>query len=273
MEQPSIPIFLTIGSIPKQILELSQKKGITFINKNDLLENANDASFNESKFMGIVALSIAQGKIIILDNAESFVTKKGSLSLNYHIAVRANNTPVKYILICDNPTDSKIFKCVNEVISIDQFENYNTAISKPDMSKIKVTCGLTGTAGTTSGHITRAFNISFVDSELLKEHNSIYLQKTYLGINIGLTVNGKSGGSVIHIQDLGPTAHITNKTSIKAVLSGPIVEKYNDGVMEFQLKDIDPSAKQDLTIKIEKTEDLQVLVTGWYCYALEVKKN
>lgn len=65
-------------------------------------------------------------------------------------------------------------------------------------------------------------------------------------------------------------SYITNNTTIRSVLSGPVVEKYNDGVMQFMLSEIDPKVKQDKNITIEKTADTKVEIFGWYTYAVDM---
>lgn len=260
-----LPIFFTQGPIPDHIMNLLSKKGITYMSPTDFYESANDGSFNESKFMGSIALTVAQGKPIILSDIKNYITKKGNgLTLSYHIDKRAKISHTFILITESNELDNLTIK----KISLDEFEKYNTEQIKTDMSKIKVTCGLLGTTGKTTGHITRAFGISYDESNLLQENNAVHLNKVYSGTNIKLNVSGKEGGAVIMIADLGETAHITNNTSIRSVLSGPVLEKYNNKIMEFKLKDIDENAKQDLTIKLEKDDDVYVLITGWYCYAI-----
>lgn len=278
--ESKVQIFLLQKPITDEIIGLLQNKKITYLDRKDYFESANDTTFNESKFMGTFALKVALGQSVILTEPETFITKKGGLSLSYHIGTRANNIPHQFILISDkdikdsnnDKSQDKIRKCVHEVITFEQFEKYNVNEVKTEieteLNKIKVTCGLLAKAGNVTGHITRAFGISYDESKIIEENNAIHFDKIYSGHNIKLTVNGKEGGSVISIPSLGKLAHITNNTVIRSVLSGPVLEKYENDIFEFGLKDIDKAAKQDLPIKLEKGDKMDVLISGWYCYAI-----
>lgn len=275
-EQVSI-VFLHIGALSSDILE--QKK-VTVINKDAFLETANDASFNESKYAGTIALYVAQRIPIVISNSEDFITKKGGLSLSYHIATRANKAASKFILVTDHTQDldpksneGKLFKLVPDHVTTQEFLKYDIVLSKiVDLSNIKVTCGLLTShvqnGVKITGHMTRGFGITYDNALLIKENNAEFFQKLFKGEIVQLITNGKDGGSIVMVSDLGKTAHITNNTSIKSMLSGPVLEKYNDGIMEFNLQDIDKTAKTSVPITLVKGAITEVLITGFYIYAI-----
>lgn len=278
-----VPVFLHFGPLSEDLVTLANQKKVTIIDRASYTETANDGSFFESKYCGSIALLIAQHVPILISEAEGLVAKKGGLTLPYHVKTRAAGTPCNYFLLVselavdpDPKTDAgKLYGAVPKHLTLKQFSEYDLstfAVPKVDMSQIKVTCGYLTThvqdGVKVTGHMTRSFGKTFDESLLIKENDSHNLQKTFKGEIIGLTTSGKPGGSVIMVSDLGKTAHVTNNTSIKSVLSGPVVEKYQNGIMEFNLQDIDEKSKQATPIKIEKIGETEVLITGWYTYAI-----
>jgi hypothetical protein len=271
-------IFLHQGPFSPDIIKTSNEKNIRLMSRTDFVETANDKSLTESKFMGTIALFAALKKPIFLPNAEEFVTKKGGLSLSYLMSTRAKGVTYEFILVTDldpqNSKDDKLFSCVSKHITLKEFSEYVLPTNVPiDLSNIKVTCGLltdhVQDEKVVTGHMTRGYGITYDESLVIEENNASHLQKTYNGTIIKLTLNkDKDGGSIVMVSDLGATAHITNNTGIKAMLSGPVLEKYNDGIMEFHLQDIDKTAKQNLDIRVEKAGKTEVLVTRFYVYAI-----
>ena len=284
LAQPEFPVFLFPNHISDELRTILKEKGITCITKSSLSETANDQAFLESKYMGTLALLLAQGKPFLIDNAVDLITKKGGLSLSFHFSKRAPNIPYKFILVNNLDKDpepkSKEAQLLENIpvenrLTFEQLSKFDlTDICKMkfDTSKIKVTCGFLthhrqGEKEFT-GHMTRGFGKSIEEAAMLEENNSNILGKNYKATVIKVVTGDKDGGSVVMVPDLGTTAHITNNTTIKSVLSGPVVEKYCANIFEFDLKDIDATAKQQITIKLNKLQDTEVLIQGWYVYAV-----
>ena len=157
----------------------------------------------------------------------------------------------KYEII--NDTTFYILKCTKQM-------NY----------PVKVTCGLTcKTDSGIYGHKTCAYGVTVDEANTIKSEYDKYIGNKYIGHNIIVNVNQKYGGSIIQIPELSKTTHVTNNTIIKSVLSGPILEKYNENILDFTLTDIDPSAKVNKSINILCDDDkLEVKIDGWYCYLI-----
>ena len=289
-----VATIVLIKGNPTELLTGSLKdKNIVLHNSNDTFENANDKAFNESKFFGTVCVSLSSDNVAFSD-AETLVTKKGALSIVYTFGTRMKLkvNELTFVVVADDKTGVLCDWAVKnkvEIVTVDEFKEYvcepnkvNVDLNKVkvDLNKVnvdlKVTCGLMCRSLNVQekepiiGHRTCAFGVSLDEANKLKEDNGEHIKQTYDGCNIALTIDGKNGGSVIAIPQLGSTAHITNNTTIRSVLSGPVVEKYNDGVMQFMLSEIDPKVKQDKNITIEKTADTKVEIFGWYTYAVDM---
>lgn len=280
---PSFPVFLCQGKPSEELLKVLQKKGIIHIDQLSLTESASDKAFNESKYMGTRARHLANGIPFLVSNALELITKKGGLSLNFHFSKKVPSVPYEFILIGDFDKDpepksneEKLLSNVPKRLTIKELFDFDMSeVSKIafDTSLVKVTCGFLTKHKQKgldiTGHITQSFGISLEEAAELEENRSIHFGKTYESSIINLTINGeKDGGSIIMVPDIGETSHITNNTIIRSVLSGPVLEKYNAGIFEFNLKDIDEKAKQEITIKLEKTEDTEVSIIGWYIYVV-----
>lgn len=279
------------GQLSPALKTVCESKNLLVVEKNSLYESASENLFNGSKFTGYVCLKVAEGHTLVLQNAEDFITKKGSCQLLYDLTVRV--PPTKYenykvVVVTDSEPDpkSKEYPLVEwakkhaKVMSLKEFTAFDipkTTLTKP--YELKVTSGLLTThqqnGVDVTGHSTRNYNVSLTDSQSAHENNAVHLGKKYPGQIIKLTLNDgkgdKDAGHIIMVKDLGEVAHITFRTSIKAALSGPVLEKYNAGVLEFNLQEIEPSAKQNPKIKISNIGNTDVNVTGWYTYAIEQK--
>lgn len=277
-------IVLIKGDVTTTQLEILKNKNIILHRPEDTYENANDKSFNESKFFGDVCVSL-HGNNIALPNAETYVNTKGNFGLVYTLGKRMKlpAKDIRFIVVCNTQIQAEktnglsgwILKNNAEIMNDDEFKECNIQPNKVNV-ELKVTCGLMCRSLNAQekepvvGHRTCAFGVTLNEACKLKEDNNEHMTQTYDGCNIMLTVDGKPGGSVIAIGSLGSTAHVTNNTIIKSVLSGQVVEKYNNNVMQFKLSQIDPSTKQDKNITIEKTADTKVEITGWYVYAIDL---
>ncbi len=282
----SSTIFLTLGHISDELKNaITTNDKLTVIDKRSYIETASNSQFNESKYMGTICLLISQGVNVVIQGAETLVTKKGAISVPYHISKRiGEKVSCNYVFIQDeNPINDKETKLLNwattnaNVMTVKQFLNLKIK-SGPDISSnVRVTCGLLTmhqqNDEVVTGHVTRKFGITVQEANVTHENNAQHIGKIYKGDIIELTVDNKPGGTIIFIDSLGETSHVTNNTIIRSALSGLVLEKYLDGAMEFTLTSIDPNAKQDRRIKVAKIGEVDVNVTGWYTYAIEKPKE
>jgi len=285
-------VILVSGQLSPALKTVCDTKHLLVVDKVSTYESASENLFNGSKYDGTVCLKVAEGNTVVLPNAEDFLTKKGNMQLTYNLTARVpptKNENYQFILVSENPlyepkvketpleTWARVHGKVISVKEFTAFEVPKTTLEKP--YDLKVTSGLLTShkqnGNDVTGHMTRNFNVALSDSKSAHENNAMYIGQKYPGQIIKLTIDdGKSekdGGHIIMIKDLGETAHVTVRTSIKAFLSGLVLEKYNAGTLEFNLQEIEPSAKQNPKIKVSKVGDTEVTVTGWYTYALEQK--
>jgi len=285
-------IILVPGQLAQSLKTVCESKNFLILDKKSTYESASENLFNGAKYDGIVCLKVAEGNTVVLPEAEDFVTKKGTLQLSYNLITRI--PPTKYenyqfILVTDvNEPEPKSkeaqlvewAKKYAKIMSVKDFTAFDvpkTTLSKP--YDLKVTSGLLTThkqnGSDVTGHMTRNYNVSVSDAKSAHENNAMYIGQKYTGQIIKLTIDDgkteKDGGHIIMIKDLGEVAHITYRSGIKAALSGSVLEKYNTGIYEFQLQEIDSSSKQNPKIKVSKVGDTEVFVSGWYTYALEQK--
>jgi len=275
-------IFLSFQHKTNQLSDLIADKKLVNFDRTHFKETASDKSFNLSKYAGSICHAISQGNPIMLSDAHEMISKKGQLSLTYDINTRIGKIPYKIIFVEDEESENEQEKALRkwansntEVISVKQFADYvlPTAEQRHVVPDVKVTCGFCTRHMQNDveviGHVTRKFGILAQDAEVEHENNAMYFNRAFKGEIIELTVDGKSGGTIIMIPELGAISHITNNTSIKSALSGPVLEKYNDGIIEFTLKDIDENAKQNPNLKVAKIGETDVQVTGWYTYCVQ----
>ncbi|ARF12109.1 hypothetical protein Klosneuvirus_3_244 [Klosneuvirus KNV1] len=285
-------IILVPGQLSQTLKTVCEAKHLLILTKESTYESASEALFNGAKFTGTLCLKVADGNTLVLPNAEDFITKKGTLQLVYDLTTRIPPTKsenYQFILVTDTTEPepkskeaqlAEYAKKYAKIMSTKEFTDYNvpkTTLSKP--YELKVTSGLLTThkqnGSDVTGHTTRNYNVSVSDAKSAHENNAMYIGQKYTGQIIKLMIDdGKSekeGGHIVMVKDLGETAHITYRSGIKAALSGSVLEKYNTGVYEFQLQEIDSSSKQNPKIKVSKVGDTEVLVSGWYTYALEQK--
>jgi len=286
-------IILTPGPTTVEFAAACDQKKLFIFDKDVTKETASDDAFNGSKFFGTVCQMVSEGKTVAITDAADNLTKKGDLMLQHNLTSRVPGTSkanYSFILVTDDNVEKANKKSKEgqlyewakknaKVMTIEEFTKTefptNVSVDKP--YDVKVTCGLLTSHmqdGAVTGHMTKGFGFTIPDAELAQENNHDHVGKTYKGEIIKLTVNdGKSGdkdgGSIIMVPDVGPISHITNNTEIKSALSGPVLEKYNNKVMEFDLVEIDPTTKRNLKLKVEKVGETDVTVTGWYSYAIE----
>ena len=254
-------------------------------------EDASDRLFNESKFFGMICLSIASGKNVAVVNAQEFMTKKGTLSLANCLTNRIKDANFEDFIFMtirklDYKPDNKkktninlLFEWTNKsgkIMSEEEFDKYEfTNYTPQKYNNFKVTNGLTCIVSNEkenmkiSGHKTCGYNMSLEESNKLLFEYKQHIGQKYEGKNITLTVDGKASGSIIMIPKLGETAHVTINTSIKSSLSGKVIEMFNKNTLEFKLQDIEPTAKLNRDIKIKHENDCLVEITGWYNYIIQ----
>jgi hypothetical protein len=265
------------------------QKPISIIDKIQLFENCSDGSFNDSKFMGTFAMSVFKGGAHpVIPFAEDTISPKGTSSLIYALTSRLKGTsPKDYVFKLVHPDsydpesgsikEQNLFrwsKANGSVMTETEFNSLDLKPNPPFSIPVKVTCGLVcqyqKNGRTMTGHKTIAFGIGMDEADKLKQEYDDHIGKVHKGEEISLFVNEKQGGSVVKIQSLGDTAHLTVNTDIKSVLSGPLLEKYNANVQDFKLSQIDPNAKTDKNLRIAKEkDDFDVTVTSWYSYLVE----
>jgi hypothetical protein len=276
-----IPIFLSFRHVSEKLLDLIVSKNLHGFVKEQCIETASDKSFNISKYAGTICYVISQGKPIQISDAHEMISKKGQLTLPYEITTRVGKIPCQFIFIEDEEPENdderalKKWASLNaKVISVNDFAEYPFQTDKysivPD---VRVTCGLCTrhmqNGVNVTGHVTRKFGVSSADAKIELENNAMHMGKIFKGEIIELTVDGKPGGTIIMIPELGNTSHVTNNTTIRSALSGPVLEKYNNGIMEFTLKDIDANAKQNPNLKVAKIGETDVEISNWYVYCIK----
>ena len=289
------PLFLFQDTIPddKEITDYLKDNGVKILNKKLYYESASDFQFNESKFMGLVALAVAQGSPVAIPYAGDFLNKKNTLSLGPAILIRAQNlsyNDLQYILITENKTsDPEKKKPSKENILLECVKQYGKIFCKKELldykvptyvlkkSDVKVTCGFLteykdSKDKVVNGHVTESYNITMDEEEKIKKEREHFIGEILDSSIIKLMLDdGKSqklGGDIVLIPKLGETAHITVNTIIKSSLSKLVLEKYSAGCLEFNLQDIDPNSKQNPKLTISKVADTKINITGWYCYAI-----
>ena len=285
-------IILINGLTTDEQLEVLTKKNITIFNK-PVPETCSEDLFNGSKVMGTLCLDVHSNKTLALPNAQEYVSKKGDMgSILYNLTKRligTKNDNYNLILLnsgfdFDPKKELQQYQLLQwatknaKVMTLTELDTFNIPENKCN-SDIKVTCGLMTKHEQDNqhliGHSTKAYGISLDEQNTLYENNAMNFGKTFDGHIIHMTFEDDKGlqeaGDIVFIPDLVPTAHITVKSLIKAVLSSKVVDKYKEGVFNFYLKDIDKDAKQNPKIIIAKTTTAQVHINGWYCYAIESK--
>lgn len=272
--------------------DLCEKKKLVLIDPNHLKESASVALFNDNKYFGTICYEVSKGNTVVIPHAKNYINKKGNLTLTYHLISRLKGTSYdnyNFVVISDTSSAdakgsegqlltwaSKYAKC----LTMNEFED--TEISKVILDKpyeLKVTCGLltkhVQEGKVVMGHVTRDYNVSIKEAKELEESNKKYLGKTYKATIVRLTLvdtdKEKPAGSILYLPDLGEFSHVTNNTTIKSALSKAVLNKFSEGVLEFNLQEIDSAAKINPKIVLTQDSEVDVEVIGWYCYALESK--
>lgn len=232
----------------------------------DFSENANGDQFNQAKFFGSVAHNLIIGKTIVVTGIEQFISKKGIFLLPREIINRLPNIKVKFILVGESEKLSGwIQRFSVECVTPETFQPEKNV---PLDVEVKYTCGLTASFDNYKGHITLGYNLTYEEVQEVKETNEHHIDQQYNGVLIRLNVDSKAGGFIMSVPEIGPTSHITVNTTIRAALSGPIVEKYNSEVFSFSILDIDSTSKRDVPLTIAKEKETEVTITGFYQYVL-----
>lgn len=272
-----------------EVLDVCEKKNLILLHPERLKESASTVIFNENKYFGTICLEVAKGNTVIIPNASDYINKKGNLTLVYHLISRLAGTShsnYNYIVISEKEDGSQLLKWAGKYakcMTLAEFTDYEmpkTIIDKP--YELKVTCGLLTKhlqdKKEITGHVTRDYNIGMEDATMLEENNKKYVNNKYKATIVQLTLNdekdknkNKPGGSILDLPDLGEFAHVTNNTAIKSSLSKAVLSKFEQNVLQFNLQEIDKTAKINPTLTLTKVEEVEVEVIGWYCYALESK--
>ena len=293
-----ITIVLIHGeNIDPLVTKKLQENNVTIMDQRNTWENASESGLNDSKFCGMLSVEALLGKNLAIVNAETFMNKKNNLSFVSTLVSRIKGIKLSlenfnFITIMqkdykyDEQKEIKKMEIADhffrwslansEIMTVDNFLKYEITAGTPIKGTIKVTCGLVGkTVKDTDetqivGHKTVGYGIDLESSNVLFKEWQQHIGKSYDSNIVGLVVNEKEGGRIIHIPALGTTAHFTVNTSIKAFLSGAVLEKFNNSIFEFKLSEIDNTVKEDKdkSIVIKKVADTVVEVTGWYVYAI-----
>jgi hypothetical protein len=283
-------IFLLPSGVTDIVQDTCTNKGIIILDKESFKESASNSLFNDSKFEGVVAQTVATSPLVLIPNAHQFISKKGALTLKQCLSSRipgTNKNSFKFMMIADTvykkgSPEEKLQCWINNaangsIITTKQFESINTPTSDLPSYSLKLTCGLLAKFNQTDvGHITRAFGITSDEEQVLEQTDASHINKVYNGELINLEIADektkvkKQGGQIMFVKELGKVSHITINTSIKSVLSGAVIEKYIGGITSFGLQEIDSVAKQNHIITVTKVDgEHPVTVTGWYSYALD----
>lgn len=276
MENPSQTIFVNFGSSFKGDLSHS----VRILSRKIVgIESVNDSSFNDSKFYGYLSFCLALGFHIFLDDGETVVTKKGGLSLPFHLSKRVPNVDYSIVLVDYKGSDAGLLKlkqCSQEEM-IERALNLQKA--PENVSLLSLTFGYSTSfrlENDETGHVTRDFNVSY-DTFISWLENQRHVGKIYKGEILKFQVDGKKTGHVVSVPELDndtrKNSHITVRSPIKAVLSGAIVEKFEQKIFQFHLKDIDPNSKTDALISVETSGNTDVKIENHYVYAVEVSKK
>lgn len=289
MENSKSIIILLSGNLSQEIQTTLENNNVVIFDINQTNESASDKIFNESKFFGLISISVASGNIVAIRDAELYMTKKGNLSLLNSFTRRIPGTSennYNFITVSDiYMIDKKLSTQLNllltwskknaTIMSYSEFLKYEFKNNSPIKSNIKVTCGLTCKFFNDKkeiegdGHKTCAYNISIDEANKLLDEYKVHFGQEYDSKIISLNVENKQGGHIISIPKLGATAHITLNTCIKSSLSGPVLEKFNQDMLKFNLIDIDPTIKQNKTIELKHSSNGSVEIIGWYMYAVD----
>lgn len=261
------------------------------LQKCTYVENANSDAYCDSKFFGSVCDEFMSNGVLIFPNAQSYLTKKGGIPFGFHFSTKLPNCIIKFILVSNESKQSlkkgspseKLYNLAissgYQVLSSEEFialyeTDYYKEFVPAICSEAKFTCGLNAVYDDKNldkvicAHSTRGYGLNFDTVMTLKQDNENHFGQVYEGIVIDLLINNKSGGQVVYIPALSGTSHLTINTTIKAVLSGPIVQKFIDSEFEFNLQSIDPTAKVDSPIVISTKSTVQVVIIDWYQYLI-----
>lgn len=252
--------------------------GIVTISKAKCHENASDQSFNDSKFFGTVCKMLAIGDPFVITSVDdTFVTKKGGMVLDYHISTRLGPKKVSYhVLSAEKTNRFKEWAKKNGVMtSIEDLSGMKTSSFNDEY---RYTCGFLVKYGDgMTGHITRAFDVDwkYVCDE--EESESARIGDVIDGEVVQIRIEEKNSGRIIHVPSLknlkNEYPHITENTLIKSSLSGPVLQMLHlHDRTEFDMLELDPTAKKSLVLKLTTVSSVPVQISGWYSYVLQQKK-
>lgn len=276
-------LYSTIILTPEQFIK-EVPKNFEVLDQAMFYENASDKLFNENKFLGLICLSVYLGKNVVITNAQHLITKKGNLVLANALTTRLPGTKLENynFITIKNPMvkPDNLIKMLYEwgntngkVMTFEELHNYDFPNIQKIESEIKVTCGLlcdyvNPYHNIVKAHKTCAYGILYNDAVKMEDEYKKHILQKYEGQILTLDIDNKFGGEVVSIPMLGKNAHLTINTTIKSVLSGKIVEKFDQNINKVMLNEIDPTVKQNKKIEIVPDKKIDVDVVGWYVYAI-----
>lgn len=266
-------VYVNKGESIKGKLLASDYPNIIFIDRGTLAESVNDASFNDSKFYGRICFLLAIGYDVFVDDGLSMVSKKGGLALNFHLNKRIPFVTTKVV---DFTSEDVLQKGVYE-LDVDSANKLSLTFGFEATFVLDKENGDKGIVD--KGHVTRDFAKSYKDYlDFLEREGNQQNFKQFEGTLVKFTCEGKVG-HVISIPALDTdekhNSHITVRSCLKAVLSGPIVGMFDNDIYSFKLSEIDKTVLDKVPVKdplitISNYKAVDVEVTGPYVYALEV---
>lgn len=255
---------------------------IRYVCRQDEIETANP-NLTDSKLYGLIAFHVANGYDIFIPGM-SLLSKKKTFAFSFHFNKLFGKNIAYDLFFVDAAEEIEILQ-KGERISFDRCAEIVTTSSRrtPNFDDISLTYGYLADFSWNNykenGHVTWDYALSFDDYSKFAEHHANKFDKEHKHVNgevLKFTViseNDKTQvGHVISCPSLDdPThsnRHITFRSPIKAVLSGPIVGKYLEGKLQFKLSEIDPETKKDAQINIESLGFTEVDTTTLYVYVI-----
>lgn len=273
-----LTIVLIIGQYTEEIKSHFDSINLQIYDANKFYENASNNIFNESKFFGTVAYDLMNGIKVAINKADKFINKKGNNILINTLLYRLPEIKfddLELIAICQDENKEKYMEWFNnncKLINIDDVKNLLLSDNKIS-TNYKVTSGLIAEFmhfdnNLITGHITLGYNKTRDEADIIKLNNKNLINQEFESKLFSILVDDEFGGEIVLIPKLGPTIHITVNTIIKSSLSGPIMDKYNNNILEFNLTEIDASIKQDKKIRIQYISNVIIKIKDLYCYCI-----
>lgn len=288
----SHPIFIFSRKIPEGLTKVLKSKGVIIVVPET--EDCSDMSLNDSKFMGSIAWHVSTGIPVAVPFGDKWMTKKGACRVASSIEYRlgcSREWIAYYLVKLDGDKDgTSLVKWMAKFGTIiDEKQLLGELLREPLIGRnplyekeVLTTVGwmteFIDDDKSMVGHCTGLYGISRIETLEWIAKNQEPVGQTYKGLIIGLTLvtedkNGdlvkKDGGRIVGIPDLGDTLHVTVKTEVKSSLSGPILQKFYDGVHEFKLLDVDPESKANPIVLVESVGETIVRIDGFYYYVVD----